>query len=44
MDDKLIIGLAMGFIVGALLVHSNKKAAQLIETGKEKIKETIDKI
>ncbi|MGN1213068.1 MAG: hypothetical protein ACI4TZ_03395 [Christensenellales bacterium] len=44
MNDNLIFGLALGFIAGAILVHSNQKANQMIEEGKEKIKETIDKI
>lgn len=44
MNDNLIMGLAIGFVVGALLVHCNPKANQMIEEGKQKVKETIDKI
>lgn len=44
MNDKLLIGLALGFVVGAIMVHSNQKVGQMIEQGKEKVKETIDKI
>lgn len=44
MNDNLIIGMAIGFMIGAILVHSNQKVNQMIDDGKEKIKETIDKI
>ena len=44
MNDSLIIVMAIGFIAGAILVHSNQKVNQMIEEGKEKVKETIDKI
>ena len=44
LDDKLIIGMALGFIVGAIVVHSNKKVQQVIEDGKEKIKEKIEQM
>ena len=43
-DDKLLIGMALGFIVGAILVHSSKKAQQVIEQGKEVIKEKIEQL
>lgn len=43
-DDKLIIGMALGFIVGAITVHSNKKVQQIIDQGKEKIKEKIEQM
>ena len=44
MSDNLILGMALGFMVGAILVHNNQKASEFIEDGKEKLKETIDKI
>ena len=44
MKDNMILGLAIGFIVGALLVHNNQKASQVIEQGKQKVIETIEKI
>jgi hypothetical protein len=44
MNDNLILGLAIGFAVGAILVHSSDKAGQIIEQGKQKVIETIDKI
>lgn len=44
MNDNLILGLAIGFVVGAIMVHSNQKASEFIDDGKQKIKEQIDKI
>ena len=44
MNDNLIMGLAIGFVIGALLVHSNKKAQTFIEQGKDKVKEAIEKL
>ena len=38
------LGLAIGFMVGAIMVRSNQKVNQMIEEGKDKVKETIDKI
>ena len=44
MSDNLIVGMALGFAIGAILIHSNQNASKLIDDGKEKIKEAIDKI
>ena len=44
MCDNLVLGMAIGFMVGAIVVHNNQKASEFIEDGKQKIKETIDKI
>lgn len=44
MCDNLILGMAIGFAVGAILVHNNQKASQFIDDGKQKVKEAIDKI
>lgn len=44
MNDNLILGLAVGFMVGALLVHSNQKASEFIDDSKKKIVDTIEKI
>lgn len=44
MCDNLILGMAIGFVIGAMLVHSNQKANQIIDEGKEKIKDAINKI
>ena len=44
MSDNLILGLAIGFMAGAILVHNNQKASEFIDDGKQKMKEVIDKI
>ena len=44
MSDNLLVGMAIGFMVGALLVHNNQKANEFIEEGKQKIVETIEKM
>lgn len=44
LDDKLIIGMALGFIVGAIVAHSSKKVQQVMDDGKEMIKEKIEQL
>lgn len=44
MKEGLIIGLMLGLIAGAVIVQSNKKAEELVQKGKEKLKEEINKI
>lgn len=44
MCDNMILGLAVGFVAGAIWVHSNKKANEFIDEGKQKAKEAIEKI
>ena len=44
MNDNLILGMAIGFVVGALIVHSNQKASEFIDDSKQKIVETIEKM
>ena len=44
MKEGLIIGLMLGLIAGAVIVQSNKKAEALVELGKEKLKEEVNKI
>lgn len=44
MNDNLLLGMVLGFAVGAILVHSNQNASKMIDDGKEKVKEIIDKI
>ena len=41
--QEMLTGTA-GSIVGAIVVHSSKKAQDIIEQGKEKVKEQIEKI
>lgn len=44
MSDNLILGMAIGIVVGGLIVHSSKKAQNLIEEGKDFVKEQIDNL
>ena len=44
MSDNLILGMALGFVVGALVVHNNQKANEFIDDSKKKIVETIEKV
>jgi len=43
MKDNLLL-LALGFTIGAIWVHSNQNASKIIDDGKQKVKEAIDKI
>ena len=44
MNDNLILGMVLGFVIGGLVVHSSKSAQKFIEDGKQVIKEKIDNI
>lgn len=44
MRDGILVGMSLGIIVGAVLVNTNKKAEKLVESGKEKLKEQINKL
>ncbi len=44
MKDCLIIGMALGFLVGAVLVQSNKDVQKLIKKGKETAQKKIQEI
>lgn len=44
MSDNLILGLAIGFMAGAILVHSNQKANEFIDDSKKKIVDAIEKM
>lgn len=44
MKDCLLVGMALGFIAGALLVSNNMKAQELVEKSKKAVKEQIKKI
>lgn len=44
MSDNLLLGMAIGFVVGAVLLHNNQKANEFIDQGKQKIVETIEKM
>ena len=44
MDDKFILGMMMGFIAGAIVMHVSPKAQELMEKGKQQVIETVKKI
>ncbi len=44
MKDCLIIGMALGFLVGAVLVQSNKSVQNLVKQGKEKAQKKIQEL
>lgn len=44
MKDCMLIGMALGFIAGALVVSNNDKAQAMVEKGKKAVKEQIKKI
>ena len=44
MNDNLILGMVIGFAMGAIIVHSSDKAKEFIDDGKQKIVETIEKM
>ena len=44
MKESFTFGLAMGLLVGAILVHTSPKAQQLMEKGEKCLKEQINKM
>ena len=44
MKDSVIIGMALGFIVGALVVTNNEKAQNIVNKGKKAFKDQVKKI
>ena len=44
MKDCVLIGMALGFIVGAIVVSNNEKAQKMVEKGKKAVKEQVKKI
>ena len=44
MKDGLLMGMALGFIVGAILVTNSDKAQKLVEKGKKIAKDQVKKI
>lgn len=41
MKETLIVGMALGFIIGAIVVQGNKDAANLVKKGKQAIAKKI---
>ena len=44
MKDCVIVSMAIGLIVGALVVTNNKKAQEIVEKGKTAVKNQIEKM
>lgn len=44
MKDCVLIGIALGFIAGALVVSNNSDAQKIVEKGKKAVKEQVKKI
>ena len=42
LDDKLVIGLALGFMIGAVITQSNRKVQDVVQQGKEKVQEAVE--
>ena len=41
MKDCLLVGMALGFLVGAVLVQGNKQAQQLVKQGKDAVAKKV---
>jgi len=44
MKDSMLLGLALGFIAGALIVTHNKKVEEIVDKSKKSIKEQVKKM
>ena len=44
MKDCLLVGMALGFIAGAVLVQGNREAQELVKQGKKAVKDKIEEI
>ncbi len=44
MKDAVLIGMALGFVVGALVVSNNSQAKQMVEKSKKAVKDKLKKI
>lgn len=44
MRDSVMIGMALGFIAGALLVSNNSQAQKIVEKGKKAVKDKVKQI
>lgn len=44
MRDSVMIGMALGFIAGALLVSNNSQAQKIVEKGKRAVKDKVKQI
>lgn len=44
MKDSLLLGMALGFIAGAIVVSQNSKVQNVVEKGKKAVKDQVKKI
>lgn len=44
MKDCVLISMALGFVVGALVVSNNSKAQEIVEKSKKAVKDQVKKI
>lgn len=44
MKDFMLLGLALGFIAGALVVSNNSEAQRVVEKGKKAVKDKVKQI
>ena len=44
MKDSLLIGMALGFIAGAIVVTQNSKSREIVERGKKAVKDQVKKM
>ena len=44
MKDCVLISMALGFVIGALMVSNNHKAQEIVEKGKKAVKEQVKKL
>jgi hypothetical protein len=44
MKDGLLLGMALGLIIGAVVVTNNPKAEQIVNKGKKALKKQVEKM
>ena len=44
MDDKLLCGIALGMVGGALLATHSQKTREVIKDGEQQLKEKVDNL
>lgn len=44
MKEAFCIGMMLGIVVGAVIVNSNKQAANLVEKGKDAVKKQLENL
>lgn len=44
MKECLLVGMALGFLVGAVLVQGNKQAQQFVKQGKDAVAKKVKEI